>query len=524
VPRITRTEWQRVILFAVLVMILTTLPYLVAWHSQNDDWEFGGFLFGVEDGNQYLTVMRMGAQGDWLFTIRYTSEPHDGVLAYLPYILLGKLASLFTNPNQPDFSTTLAITFHLARIFFGILLILIYYRFAAHFLPRPASRWLALLLITLGGGLGWLLQLVGLGRWLGSLPVDFYVPEGYSFLILFGLPHLVLARCALLVGFLLLFDGQTWRASVLAGISWLVMGLNVPFYIAVVYVLLGCWGVAAWLQTRHFPWQLFWRAVTAALVTLPLFLYTSTIFATNEVIGRWFAQSTLPSPHPLHYVLGYGVLAVPALIALRWAWHKQELPHLLLVAWIVVSPVLLYLPFNVQRRRLAEGVLVPLSILAVAGLSFLLSHHKTWRRGRIVLLWLTLPTTLLLWLGGTFSALHPARPLFNPSPELAALDRLNRLAPPDAVVLSSKDVSNYLTVRTDLRGYIGHGPQTMNFKQKEQTVKRFFAGELDPQSTEQLLSHVDYILAGLDIESRTWAEGLNILFSEGSVTVYKVQH
>ena len=92
----------------------------------------------------------------------------------------------------------------MARIACGCALILVTYRFIAAFLRGPATRMLALVLIALGGGLGWLLALIGRGDWLGSLPVDFYVPEGYSFLILFGLPHLALARAALLGGLLLL--------------------------------------------------------------------------------------------------------------------------------------------------------------------------------------------------------------------------------------------------------------------------------------------------------------------------------
>ncbi len=99
----------------------------------------------------------------------------------------------------------MAITFHAARIVCGFVLILVSYRFAAVFLRASGSRMLALVLITLGGGLGWLLSLLGSGKWLGSLPVDFYVPEGYSFLILFGLPHLALSRALMLIGFLLLF-------------------------------------------------------------------------------------------------------------------------------------------------------------------------------------------------------------------------------------------------------------------------------------------------------------------------------
>src|SRR5690606_39221408 len=161
---------------------------------------------------------------------------------------------------------------HGARLVFGLALVLATYRFVAMFLRRPATRRLALVLITLGGGLGWVVSLLGAGNLFGSLPVDFIVPEGYTFLILFGLPHLALARSALLLGFLCLLAalrGNPARNALLAGLCWAVMGLAVPFYIAVVYAVLGAWGLAARLRARRFPIELLYRAVAAALVPLP---------------------------------------------------------------------------------------------------------------------------------------------------------------------------------------------------------------------------------------------------------------
>ncbi len=541
---ISRREWRRVAIFAALVMLATAIPYLVGWLSQGEDWEFGGFLFGVDDGTSYLAKMRIGARGDWLFTLRYTSEPHDGALLFLPYILLGKLAALFVAPDSPDLPTAMAITFHAARLVCGFVLILVSYRFAAVFLRAPGSRWLALVLITLGGGLGWLLSLLGAGKWLGSLPVDFYVPEGTSFLILFGLPHLALSRALMLTGFLLLFRAlriaespRGWRRdSVLAGLCWVGMGLCVPFYIAVVYLVLGAWGLAAWIRTRRFPWALFWRAITAGLVALPLLLYNSVVFLTNDVLGEWSAQNRLPSPHPLHYVLGYVVLAVPAIVALRWAWRKgtaqANWPYLLLAAWIVLVPVAVYLPINVQRR-LAEGVIVPLSILAVAGLRLMARHQSRWRRARSIVLALALPTALLLWLGGTFSALSPGRPIFHPRDELAALDRLNAIAPEDSVVLSLKETGNYLPARTDLLPYVGHGPETIHSDEKKKQADQFFAGTLDAQAQTDLLRAVDYVFFGeLEQEKGSSPElawlrdpiPARPVISVGSYRVYEVPH
>ncbi|MBN1564729.1 MAG: hypothetical protein JXA10_12860, partial [Anaerolineae bacterium] len=528
----------------------------------------GGFLFGADDGYSYLAKMRLGTRGDWLFTIRYTHEPHDGALLFFPYILLGKLTGLFVGTDNPDLPTALALVFHGARIICGMLLIFCTYRFVAAFLRCPESRMLALVLISLGGGFGWLLSLLGMSDLFDSLPVDFYVPEGYSFLILFGLPHLALARSAMLIGFLLLFRAllitespRVWlRWTTLAGLVWIVMGLCVPFYIAVLYLILGVWGLAAWLRARQFPWALFWRAVSAALVVLPVLLYTSIVFLTSDVLGEWSAQNLLPSPHPLHYVFGYIVLAIPAVVALRWAWRKSEslahatplnnkkgvpfafnprhlrssasyLPYLLLASWIAVMPVVVYLPINVQRR-LAEGVIVPLGILAVVGLRLLFPHRRQWLRARRVVLLLTLPTAVFFWLGTTFSVLSPGRPLFHPRDELAVMDTLNAVVPRDAVVLSLKATGNYLPVRADVKAYVGHGPETINSTEKEALAEQFFAGKLDADAHRALLVDVDYVFFGpLEAEisdpARSWAEDLQILAPctvDDSYLVYEVLH
>jgi hypothetical protein len=40
-----------------LVMLATTLPYLLGYAVQGQDWRFTGFVFGVEDGNSYIAKM-----------------------------------------------------------------------------------------------------------------------------------------------------------------------------------------------------------------------------------------------------------------------------------------------------------------------------------------------------------------------------------------------------------------------------------------------------------------------------------
>src|SRR5579859_162599 len=128
-PIITRQEWRNVVLFALAVMFLTTIPYLVGAAAQRPEARFGWFLFGTVDGNSYLAKMREGAVDGWLFHIAYTSEAHAGAVLFTPYLAGGKLAALFVSPSSPDFVNAMFVVFHSSRILFGVLLILVIYRF-----------------------------------------------------------------------------------------------------------------------------------------------------------------------------------------------------------------------------------------------------------------------------------------------------------------------------------------------------------------------------------------------------------
>jgi len=72
-------------------------------------------------------------------------------------------------------------------------------------------------------------------------------------------------------------------------------------------------------------------------------------------------------------------------------------------------------------------VVARLSILAVAGLR-LRSRTNWWKRAHTAALSSSC-YVILLWLGATFSALTPDRPLSHPRVELAAMDALNHIAP-----------------------------------------------------------------------------------------------
>jgi hypothetical protein len=582
--RITRREWLIVVLFTLVVLLLTSIPYWLAWSREGEEWSFSGFMLGVQDGASYLAKLRLGARGLWDFYLLHTPEPHTGTpLINLPYILPGQVIRLFVPLDDPRLPYVLIGVFHLLRWLWGALFIAAVYGFVARFLRRPADRVLALVLVTLGGGLGWLLAVTGNGEWLGSLPVDLFVPEAFPFHMLYGLPHLALAGAGMLGGLTLLLDKEStqrklllqrsrgaegqrkveqlaviqepaanhlkpetsnlqpsgWKLEAgswaLTTLCWLITGLSVPFYLAVIYVVLAAWGLAAWISQRRFPMVLLRRALLPALLTLPLFGYYALAFQGNPALAQWSAQNLLPSPHPLHYLLAFSLILLPALWGARRAWNRARLDfrQALLLAWPVIVPLLVYLPINVQRR-LAALVIVPLAILAVMGLRWLIHQRPRLRFARPLLLTAMLATSAFLIFTGSLSALNPRVPIFREAAEVRALQWLNQQAPAESVVLAAFETGNVIPAYTDLRPFVGHGPESLFALAKTDQTEAFFGGQMGEAERLALYREfsIRYILygplerklaetAGLDPTAPPWAVDGDLIYEADDYQVYQ---
>src|SRR3990172_3657836 len=109
---LSREERRWCLALGLVLGLATTLPYVWAFLREGAAWRFSGFVFGVEDGNSYLAKMLEGAYGGWLFRTPYTTAAQTGILAFFPYLLLGKLASGVALHEQ------LIALFHLAPFLF----------------------------------------------------------------------------------------------------------------------------------------------------------------------------------------------------------------------------------------------------------------------------------------------------------------------------------------------------------------------------------------------------------------------
>ncbi len=527
-------ERRWLLLFAVVTLTVTSLPYLIGFSQQGSEWRFTGFVFGVEDGNSYIAKMLSGANGAWLFRTPYTAYPQRGFLAFFPYILLGKLTSPAGQHEQ------LVAIYHLFRWLAGFLLIFAVYDFGSLFTPSLAARRWITLVATLGGGLGWL-PLVGQSGWWGKeLPLEFYSPETFGFLSLYGIPHLAAARALLMWG-LASYLASSRRsferqAALRTGGLWLIMGLMQPQSVALGWVVIGIHLVALVLYRFAFermPRRCLVDSLKApaqnfmwiAAISSPIVLYNLVAFQVDSYLSQWLAQNLILSPSLLHYVFAYGVLLPPAVAgALRLLQGDAE-KGVFLTAWVIALPLLAYAPYNLQRR-LVEGGWVALTALAVIG-AFNLRGY--WHKAAAVLLGSTLLPSLVLVAGGVQAARSPTLPLFRPAAEVSAIQFLAENAGAGAVVLASHSTSNAIPTWAPLRTIIGHGAESAGLQTLLPRVRRFYQSQIGDEERLALIAehHIAYILWGaLERDLGDWqpqlAAYLKRVYRQGGYEIYEV--
>jgi hypothetical protein len=515
--------------YSGLLILLTSIPYLVGFAAQGESWRFTGFVFGVEDGNSYIAKMMFGARGDWLFRTPYTSLPQQGVLAFVPYIVLGKLAAGTALHEQ------LVALYHLFRSLAIPAVVFATYAFASVFLERNSWRRWLVLLSTLGGGFGWLLIVLDRVPWMGSLPLELYSPETFGFLSIFGLPHLALARALLLLALAWYLTSlerpqRAWQAGgALVALSFFQPIAVVVAY-AVLSVHLAAVGIRALQRRAWNAWkQWLYSALRTGILVFPFVLYYAVSFQSDAFLRAWAHQNRILSPAPPHYVLAYGPILLPAVIGLILTIRAGEGKELLPTAWVLAFPVLAYAPQNLQRR-LPEGVWVALLVLAAIGIERGVKISQRWKRTLMHLITaLSLPMSLLLLWGGLNVSRHPSAPVFRPGAEVDAFLWLRENAVAGDVVLSSFETGNALPAWAPLYVVIGHGPESADLSYFQDQVRTGYQGtpmEADERSF-LMEAGVDWVWLGpRERELGSWNPSgesfLNLAYDKFPYQIYRV--
>lgn len=517
------------VLLGLAAVVWANLPYLTGYWVQSDDLAYSGFFIFEQDGFSYLAKMRQGAEGNWMFHLPYTTEPHQGVLLFVLYLAVGRIARLVHLP--------LIAAYHLIRLIGSGLLVAAGARFVTSLAVTARWRLISWALILFAGGAGWLISTFLDRQYVAFASVT---PDAFVYSILYGPPHTIAALALLLwiiLGVMQQLQAPSGPAfrnrALLLTAAALLMSLARPEYMGVLLYVLGIHWLALSLSRRRL---LFRSAAVLAGMALPgtlYALYVLYISRANPAMAAWTAQNPFYTPPLPNLLVGIGPLMTLSLLGIicgRW-WEDER--RLLLSLWVATLPLLLYLPLSLNRR-LIGGAQFPLALAA----GYWVDQHllpwlgRTRWRGALaspaaVLLAIILVSyPILFGLGAIgFVASRPGQ-LFLSSDEQAAFEWLAQ-EPDPAIVLSSEQTGNRIPAFSNAIPVLGHAIETLHVEEKRIDVARFYSADALSADRQAILEQygVQHIWWGpseraLGNFKPEALPGLRLAFQSGAVQVW----
>ena len=559
---IRRKDWIIAGILTLLTITLLQLPYIAGYATTPPDKVYTGLIMNPEDSQTYFAKMRQGFEGEWLYTISFTSESHEPALVGVFYMGLGHVARILGG--------TITNVWHGGRVIAGIFLFLTTFWYITQHTQNRRTVWVAFLLAIFGSGLGWLLFVLGQSYWLDAFPIDFKMPEAHPFFMAMTFPHVATGTALTLMVFWQLRKiidklgnphpsplpkgegiqlpspkgrgvGGEGFFPIIAGILNLLIAIVYPFLIYLIVAVTGIYYVTklpSFLKDSNFK-VLITRTVPLAvsfLIPAPLILYYAITLRQNPIFAAWNTQAGLPSPHVLHYLVAFGLFLLFA--GIGWRHNKQ---HTFLWVWVLMAGILVYMPVEAQRR-FVQGLQVPLSILAAIGLVNVgmpalfttktfqkILHSPRYTRPKLesflltlFLLFMSLSNIYLLASVTITATVQQPRQFFRSQAENAGISWLTQNTQHTDVVLGSYQAGNYIAAHAGNQVVVGHWAETLNFEQKESDANQFFTPSTSNEWRQSFVESLDvtYVWAGNDeLDGVEW---LMPVFQHNNITIYIV--
>jgi hypothetical protein len=514
------------------VLAITLLPYVWGALTCPPNQRFLGLI--GEYGNDQAFYLGWGARqaqsGHILFEDKYNGATDRRLVFNTLWLAMGWAArctgaSIFT-------------VFHVERVVFAALLLVLAERMAARFIESGPWRCAAVLLVAASSGFGALLP----QAWGLDTP-DLWIVESNVFLTMLG--EVVLPAATALLLLTLHSAHATFVANagsaVRTGLLTALLGTVYPYAVISMYCILA--GVAVWRMLEGQPIGQTARAyATIVCLSLPVVVYDGYLVLTDPKLTT--GQALYASPNPLAYLLGLGVvafLAVPA--ALKAA--RDGGPDRFLVVWAGVTLVQIYLPRWLVpfQMQLILGIQVPLAILGARSLAALWtrvaqrsSRHRLGMAAAIAAVLALSLTTSIHHLRGVFERLerHTLPEYLDRDVEVA-IQWLAAHAAEQAVVVSATQIAPFIPVLADTRMYTGdYEAPTADFARKRALVERALGGMgADGRTALEFLraERIDYVFYDRDLErvvgsaarSRMRAgAGFAVVYDTPAVTIFEV--
>lgn len=472
------------VIIAFAVLVLTNVPLLVPFIFKTDGFVFlGRRNINSQDVYTYVSFIEQSRQGAVLFKNLYTSEPQTPSLFRPSYLVIGKLAKI-TGASS-------ILSYHVARIVLSIIFFVGLFRFLTNFFENEHKRLTAFALTIAASGVGFVVA-----QWLPT-SIDLWVPEAIPFLTLFEAPHFVLSLTLMMLGFhymMRFLHNKKVTALIVSFLMFLLLSLEHPFNLVVVVPTL--FVLLLWNK------QSFLSSLGISLLSGAGLVYQIVAAYQNPILRAWQIQNYLPSPAPISYIAGFGLILLFALAGIERFFTEQTREQKLVITWIGVTAFLLYAPVGFQRRFI-EGIYIPLAILATSGIYMLFDRQETRTKNLLIIV-----TIMFLSLSNIFTVYNDVKEIQSDTrdnyyyrlsqPELLAIRWLADHTGPNDVILANRFFGNLIPGLTGRTVYVGHKIQTTDFDAKIAKIDEFLT-ESDETKARSFLetNGITYIYLGI---------------------------
>lgn len=521
---INKKDFLWIFIASVLILLWGSIPTWAGYEAETPELHFRGIYYDGQDYAVHIATMNAGSQGAWAYKFRFTTESHKPAYLRMFYIVLGHFSKWFGLAPES--------TFQFARWILGLVALFALYRLMQQIFPDLFWARTAFLLAALGSGLGWL-QVIFNWKSTEITPIDFWLIDDYVFFSLSVFPHFAFVTAAMCIALNLWLDflkTRRWLNILWIGLTAILVQFVNPIAFATVDISLFGASILSWWTKKKIHREDIVALSMIASSQLPLLIYNFIVLNNDPLWSQFTAQNQTLSPPPDYYLWGFALFWPFVLFGITVAFRTKSDGLGAAGFWVLSAFLLAYAPVYIQRRFL-QNITIPLSILATAGLiqffemgAIRISAIRHWRMSLVVLfVFLASLSSLQLSLGRTLYLQTYPEDLFYPASLNHAVDWFRQNAKYNDFVLASEATSQILVQKADLRAYLGHEMETLNYKTKKMNVEAYFQGEL-PELASRPIEWVVYgpFERKLNPNFQT-TNNLEIAYNIQDVQIYRVK-
>ena len=532
-----RAEWWGIFIIVIFLIVFTTLPYVLLFLNMPPGQMYGWTTFlNPGDNYVYYSYIDQIKSGSFLINNLYTNEITKPTLQFF-WLLLGLVARIF----QAD----PVIIFHVFRLLLIPVFVFSVYACLQVFISHWRQRLLALAIFFFTSGLGWLYVLLKPLFWIHNewqnVPFDILSTDAFPFLSVLASPHFMFSWLCLIYALTysyVAFQKLNTRAAFFAGLFSLLLFLMHPFFIPLVYVIVGFYAVVQYFTNKKNKLKILKNYLILIFLPLPAVGYYVYLFFFDWVTQIRTMQNLLISPKLSITLLSFGVIIVLAFFGAYSQQKKSEQKQLLLFLsiWATAVLVMLYVPF-LWQRRFVEGWYFPLVVLASYGIWFLKERtifKKSFSFKYIIFVLISIllvfSNLMVLFLNQNFYKQKIFRLYYVSDDFLQITNFVKDNTGRDAIFLLNDEIGfmtfPYFGKRKE---YVGHIVESVYVHNKTQRLQWFFGTEGLAQTKYDFLlaEGIDYIIFNSQIDDLNLfipasANYLKLVFTKGNYSLYQV--